>query len=308
MTEQTIDVHRTIPAAPERVYRAWLAPETISRWLAPASLSVHRVEVDERVGGVLRVWQRDAAGTDVGGAEAEIVELSSPERIVLRWWFVGPDREKDPELETRLTVTFARTEDDRTRLHLHHARLDGLRARMPAVADNVAAGWGSTLDGLHAQTVLDDPVAQELLNSAIPARMAYTGLDGGPRVVPMGFWWNGTEIVLCTADVAPKVRALRADPRLAITIDTEGQPPHVLLLRGTATIEIVDGVPEEYIRASGKLVDESGMAAFEAQVRAMYERMARIVLRPSWVKILDFETRAPDFVLQLAAKAGQTAR
>ena len=155
--------------------------------------------------------------------------------------------------------------------------------------------------------MLDDPVSQELLNSAIPARMAYTGLDGAPRVVPMGFWFNGREIVFCTADVAPKVRALQADPRLAVTIDTEGQPPHVLLLRGTARIEIVDGVPDEYIKASGKLVDEANMPAFEEQVRAMYARMARIVLAPNWAKVLDFETRAPDFVMKLAAEASQQA-
>jgi uncharacterized protein YndB with AHSA1/START domain len=307
MTGQTIDLHRTIPAPPERVYRAWLAPETIRRWLAPALFTVHKAEVDERVGGRLRVWHRDAAGTDMGGAEAEILELTSPERIVLRWWFVGPDRVTDPDLETRLTITFARTDDGKTALHLSHGGLDGLRARMPEVADGIEKGWDSTLGILRAQTVLDDPVSQELLNSAIPARMAYTGLDGAPRVVPMGFWWNGREIVVCTADVAPKVRALQADSRLALTIDTEGQPPHVLLIRGTASIEIVDGVPDEYVKASGKLVDQAMMPGFEAQVRSMYERMARISLVPTWAKVLDFETRAPDFVHRLAAKAQAAA-
>ena len=303
MTEHVIDLHRTIPATPERVYRAWLAPETIRRWLAPSVYTVAKAEVDERVGGRLRVWHRDAAGNDVGGAEGEILELTSPERIVLRWWFVGPDRATDPALESRLTITFARTDDNTTLLRLRHDRLDGLRAAHPEVAERVAEGWSAALAGLRAQTVLDDPVSRELLNSAIPARMAYTGLDGSPRVVPMGFWWNGREIVLATSDEAPKVRALQADSRLALTIDTEGQPPHVLLLRGTATIEIVDGVPEEYIKASGKLVDEANMPAFEAQVRSMYQRMARIVLVPDWAKVLDFETRAPEFVHRLAAKA-----
>lgn len=307
MTEHAIEVHRTIPAAPERVYRAWLTPETIRRWLAPSIFTAARVEVDERVGGRLRIWHQDASGNDVGGAEGEILELASPERIVLRWWFVGPDRATDPAQESRLTVTFARTEDDKTLLRLHHGQLDGLRARHPEVADNVAAGWASALATLSTQAVLDDPVARELLNSAIPARMAYTGLDGAPRVVPMGFWFNGREIVLATSDEAPKVRALLADPRLALTIDTEGARPHVLLLRGTARIEIVDGVPEEYLKASAKLVDEADMPAFEAQVRSMYERMARIVLVPDWAKVLDFQTRAPEFVHRLAAKAAARA-
>jgi hypothetical protein len=39
--------------------------------------------------------------------------------------------------------------------------------------------------------VLNDPVAQELIWSDIPARVAYTGLDGFPRVFPWVF--TGTE-------------------------------------------------------------------------------------------------------------------
>ncbi|MBA3417560.1 MAG: hypothetical protein H0U09_02465 [Geodermatophilaceae bacterium] len=84
----------------------------------------------------------------------------------------------------------------------------------------------------------------------------------------------------------------------------EGQPPHVLLVRGSARVEIVDGVPEDYLKASRKLVGEQGMAAFEEQVRTLYDQMARIVLTPDWAKVLDFETRAPEFVHQLAAAKG----
>jgi hypothetical protein len=32
--------------------------------------------------------------------------------------------------------------------------------------------------------IMNDPLAQELLNSNIPARLAYTGLDGFPRAIP----------------------------------------------------------------------------------------------------------------------------
>ena len=95
--------------------------------------------------------------------------------------------------------------------------------------------------------VMNDPLAQELLNSTIPARLAYTGLDGFPRVIPIGFHWNGEQIVVCTAPNAYKVKALAANPKVALTIDTDTQPPHVLLVRGTASMEIVDGVPPEYL-------------------------------------------------------------
>src|SRR3989304_5491088 len=53
-----------------------------------------------------------------------------------------------------------------------------------------------------------DPVAEVLLKSAIPARLAYNWLDGTPRGVPIWFHWDGKEIVLgspppAAAAVAP---------------------------------------------------------------------------------------------------------
>ena len=53
--------------------------------------------------------------------------------------------------------------------------------------------------------VMHDPLAQELLHSAIPARMAYNGTDGNPRVIPVGFLWKNERIVVCTASNAYKV-------------------------------------------------------------------------------------------------------
>ena len=140
-----VRVRQTVAATPDRVYRAWLEPDLMRRWLAPRGLRAARVEVDERVGGAVRVWHGDDAG-DVGGAEAEIVELVPDRRIVLRWWFVGPDRLVDPDLETRLTVTFEAAGTEATLVTLDHDHLEGLIAARPEVADNVEAGWRGTLE------------------------------------------------------------------------------------------------------------------------------------------------------------------
>ena len=147
--------------------------------------------------------------------------------------------------------------------------------------------------------VLNDPLAQELLDSNIPARLAYTGRDGAPRAIPIAFDWTGTEFVVCTPPHAAKVRALQANPRVALTIDTTTFPPHVLLVRGTARVEVVDGVPREYLAGSRKIVGEARFSAFEEQVRALYQQMARIAIVPEWAKLLDFETRLPRAVEQL---------
>jgi uncharacterized protein YndB with AHSA1/START domain len=112
MTKQSATaahVRRTIAASPERVYRAWLDPQLLGRWFAPAGFTVRKAEVDERVGGRLSIWHANGAGNDVGGSESEIVELVPGERIVLHWQFVGPDRTIDPAMATRLSVPPHRT-------------------------------------------------------------------------------------------------------------------------------------------------------------------------------------------------------
>src|SRR3981081_4470774 len=94
--------------------------------------------------------------------------------------------------------------------------------------------------------LLQDPVAQELLQSKIPARLAYIAIDGTPRVVPIWFHWNGREFVMATPPKAPKLKALAKNPRVALTIDDNTFPHKVLMLRGTATVEMVDGIVPEY--------------------------------------------------------------
>jgi hypothetical protein len=149
------------------------------------------------------------------------------------------------------------------------------------------------MDHQEVIDTLNDPLAQELMRSDIPARVAYTGLDGFPRVIPIGFYWNGTQFILATSPNAPKVRALRQNPKVALTIDTVTFPPNVLMVRGTASIEIVEGVPWEYLEASKKQIAPEQFQAFEAQVRIQYPQMAKISITPEWAKVFDFVTRAP---------------
>jgi Pyridoxamine 5'-phosphate oxidase len=157
---------------------------------------------------------------------------------------------------------------------------------------------------MNAQDVareLNDPGAQELLRSAAPARLAYIGKDGLPRAIPIGFYWNGEAVVVCTAPISPKVAAISARPQVALTIDTDTMPPKALLIRGVAAIETVDGVPGEYIMASAKAMDPAQLQEFEAQVRSMYKQMSRIAITPQWARFYDFGAgRVPGFLLRLA--------
>jgi Pyridoxamine 5'-phosphate oxidase len=163
------------------------------------------------------------------------------------------------------------------------------------------------MDRNEVTEVLHKPISQQLMGSSTPARMAYTGLDGDPRVIPIGFHWTGEQLLICTLPKSAKVAALRKNPRVAITIDTlEPWPPRVLLIRGAARLELVDGVPEEYVEAGRKAVPAEIFEDWEAQVRGLYDQMVRITIEPDWAKLLDFETTLPKSVEDLMhAKMGQ---
>ena len=143
-------------------------------------------------------------------------------------------------------------------------------------------------------SLLHDPVAKQLLESPIPARLAYMWTDGTPRVVPIWFHWTGKEIVMAGPPDAPKVAAIQERPDVAVTIDDTEWPYKVLLIRGTATVEVVDGVAPEYRLAARKHFGEAQGDAWADQVGAMMTQTGRIAVRPTWAKVLDFETRFPE--------------
>jgi uncharacterized protein YndB with AHSA1/START domain len=138
-------VQRTLPFPRERVYRAWLDPDTMVRWFVDPSFTDGRAEVDERVGGHYRIFQVDPEGELTGGNESRIVELVPNERIVISWRFAGPDRQKDLSPVSRLTVTFSEPRPGETELTVVHEQLDELAAAMPQVAGHVQQGWADTL-------------------------------------------------------------------------------------------------------------------------------------------------------------------
>jgi nitroimidazol reductase NimA-like FMN-containing flavoprotein (pyridoxamine 5'-phosphate oxidase superfamily) len=147
--------------------------------------------------------------------------------------------------------------------------------------------------------------AQELLATTSAAHLAYVGRDGTPRVIPVGFFWTGDQVVISTATTSPKVAALSARPDVALTIDTGDTPDQAraLSIRGRASVEIVDGVAEEYLAAARKTMDADAAAGFEQQVRGMYEQMARIVITPHWARYYDFGAgRMPRFLQELAER------
>jgi hypothetical protein len=150
--------------------------------------------------------------------------------------------------------------------------------------------------------LLNDPIAQELLRSTMPAKLAYVWHDGTPRVVPFWFHWTGEDVVLGTPPNAPKLRAPLQDSRVALTIDGTSWPYKVLLIRGAATVSTLAGVSPEYAAAARRYLGEEAGRAWMEQVGTSSSHMVRIAIWPEWVGILDFQTRFPSAMA--AAMAG----
>jgi hypothetical protein len=127
---------------------------------------------------------------------------------------------------------------------------------------------------------LGQPGARELLESATVARLAYNGPDGLPRVIPI------------TIDVGDTPAAAKS-----------------LLVRGFAHLETVDGVAGEYLEGAKKALDPDMHAAFEGQVRSMYQQQVRISIEPQWARFYDFGAgRLPAFLTELAVAAAAQVR
>ncbi len=147
--------------------------------------------------------------------------------------------------------------------------------------------------------ILNRPLSQALLARDL-TRLAYVAKDGTPRNIPIAFTWNGSEVVMCTTKNAAKLTGLRHNPAVALTIDTEVHPPKLLLIRGRAELDVVDGIPEEYLQMNGSYeMTAEQRVEWEAEVRSLYDGMVRIVVTPTWAKLIDFETTLPSAVEEL---------
>jgi hypothetical protein len=106
-----------------------------------------------------------------------------------------------------------------------------------------------------------------------------------------------------------RVGSPRRNPAVALTIDTEAHPPKVLLIRGRAELDVVDGIPEEYLQWNGTYeMTPEQRAEWEAGVRSLYDGMVRVVVTPTWAKLIDFETTLPSAIEELMRQREERQR
>ena len=100
---RTVTLHRVLRAAPEKVYRAFLEPDAIAKWLPPNGFTCTIDPMDARVGGTFRMAFRNFGTGHSHSFGGEYLELVPNSRIRYN------DRFDDPNMPGAMHVTIVLT-------------------------------------------------------------------------------------------------------------------------------------------------------------------------------------------------------
>jgi uncharacterized protein YndB with AHSA1/START domain len=134
-TTHTIRLHRVLRTSPELVYKAFVDPDAMAKWLPPNGYTGKVHEIDARVGGSFRMSFTSFATGHSMGFGGEFLELTPHERIRYT------DRFDDPNLPGVIHVTvMLKKVSCGTELHV-------LQEGVPAVIPEEACylGWQDSL-------------------------------------------------------------------------------------------------------------------------------------------------------------------
>ena len=99
MSSHAVRLHRVLRASPEKVYRAFLEPEAIAKWIPPYGFTCRVEHMDVKVGGTFRMAFHNFSSGNGHAFGGEYLELVPHER--LRY----TDRFDDPNLPGVMEVT-----------------------------------------------------------------------------------------------------------------------------------------------------------------------------------------------------------
>jgi uncharacterized protein YndB with AHSA1/START domain len=138
---EVLVVRRVLPAPRERVFAAWLDPESLAQWMRPDTVAATVVEVDPRVGGRFRIaMQRGDGEVEHRG---EYLTIDPPRRLEFTWISAYTDTRP-----TVVTVELLEREGG-TELVLTHRRLPASRV------DAHRQGWTDIVRNLGAYLEAD---------------------------------------------------------------------------------------------------------------------------------------------------------
>jgi uncharacterized protein YndB with AHSA1/START domain len=101
MPTNTVRLHRVLRATPERIYRAFLDPDAMAKWLPPHGFTGKVHHLDARVGGTYRMSFTNFSTGNSHSFGGEYLELVPDERIR------HTDKFDDPGLPGEMQTTIS---------------------------------------------------------------------------------------------------------------------------------------------------------------------------------------------------------
>lgn len=99
MSTNTIRLHRVLRATPEKVYRAFLEPDAMAKWLPPDGFTCKVQHMDAKVGGTYKMSFTNFTTGQTHSFGGKYVELVPNQRIRYT------DQFDDPNLPGEMTAT-----------------------------------------------------------------------------------------------------------------------------------------------------------------------------------------------------------
>lgn len=103
MATNTVRFHRVLRATPERVYRAFLDPDAMAKWLPPNGFTAKVHHMDAKVGGTYRMSFTNFTTGKSHAFGGKYLELVPNQRI--RYTDVFEDPNLAGEMQTTVTLT-----------------------------------------------------------------------------------------------------------------------------------------------------------------------------------------------------------
>lgn len=101
MAKNTVRLHRVLRSTPERIYRAFLNPDAMAKWLPPNGFTGKVHHLDAKVGGTYKMSFTNFTSGHSHSFGGAYLELVPNERIV------HTDKFDDPNLPGEMQVTIA---------------------------------------------------------------------------------------------------------------------------------------------------------------------------------------------------------
>ncbi|CAI8008029.1 hypothetical protein GBAR_LOCUS5563 [Geodia barretti] len=122
----------------------------------------------------------------------------------------------------------------------------------------------------------------EYLSRPMIADLASLNPDGSPHVAPVWFRWDGEVVKVFTQTTAVKVRNIRQDARVAVSVATQEAPYGYVIVNGTAVISS-EGIPDE-VRAMA--IHYKGEVEGEIYIQQALQEMEFCLLTITPTKII----------------------